>query len=66
MSSRRVIFEGCGHEGGAANRARRRDAGLVLSDAIQAKGFSPAPSVGRGAVEDRACLVSGRTDSITR
>jgi hypothetical protein len=33
---------------------------------IQAMGCPPAPSAGAGPVEGRACLVSGRTDSITR
>jgi hypothetical protein len=50
----------------AGKRACRRDAGLVCGGTVQAKGFSPAPSVGRGTVEGRAWLVSGRTDSITR
>jgi hypothetical protein len=50
----------------AANRARSRDAGLLSHDAVQAKRFTPAPPAGTGAVEDGACLVSGRTDSITR
>ena len=32
----------------------------------QVMGKPPAPLAGTGTVEDRACLVSGRTDSITR
>ena len=32
----------------------------------QVMGNPPAPVAGTGTVEDRECLVSGRTDSITR
>ena len=61
-----MIFKGWAHEGESSEWCGCREAGLVSSDAVQAKGFSPAPSAGKGAVEDRACWVSGRTDSITR
>ena len=47
-------------------KCRSRRVGLIGCDLIQATGFSPAPSAGTGTLEDRACLVSGRTDSITR
>jgi hypothetical protein len=51
---------------GLADEARSRCVGLICCDLVQATGFSPAPSAGTGTLEDRACLVSGRTDSITR
>jgi len=51
---------------GLADEVRSRCVGLIGCDLVQTTGFSPAPSAGTGTLEDRACLVSGRTDSITR